>query len=64
MHDDENGNDDNSLQDIAEADILPEFMGLISQPGISDNKLRKILAYVERVLSEPDRLTRPGDAWR
>lgn len=38
MHDDENGNDDKSLQDISEADMLVEFMDLMSQKGISDYK--------------------------
>jgi hypothetical protein len=34
--------------------MLAEFMDLMSREGISDNKLRKILAYIEQVLSEPD----------
>lgn len=34
-------------------------MALMSREGISDNKLRKILAYAERVVSEPDWLVRP-----
>jgi hypothetical protein len=51
MNDDETGN---HTQDLTEADVMAELMDLISQPGIRDNKLRKILDYVERVLSEPD----------
>ncbi|HET8669573.1 MAG TPA: hypothetical protein VFM05_02805 [Candidatus Saccharimonadales bacterium] len=53
MHDDENGNDD-LLQDMSESDMLAELIDRISQPGISDDKLRKILDkildYVEQVL--------------
>ena len=59
MHDDEHGNDDKLLQHMSDTDMLAEFMDLISQEGISDNKLRKILAYAERVVSEPDWLVRP-----
>ena len=54
MPDDENGKVDNPLQDVSESDLLAELMGLMSREGISDGKLRKILAYVERVLSERD----------
>ena len=32
---------------------MVQLMDLINQESISDKKLRKILAYVERVLSEP-----------
>lgn len=35
-----------------ETDMMSEFMNLILQDGIRDTKLRKILAYVERVLSK------------
>jgi hypothetical protein len=49
MHDDES-----DIEDMSEADMLAEFMDLMSQEGISDNRLRKILAYVERVVSERD----------
>ena len=55
MGDDENGNDDESLQHMSETDLMVELMDLLSQDGISDNKLRKVLAYVERVLSEADK---------
>jgi hypothetical protein len=48
MPDDEIGNDNS----MTEADMMVEFMDLMSQEDISDYKLRKILAYVERVLSE------------
>ncbi|HEX5735271.1 MAG TPA: hypothetical protein VF131_20750 [Blastocatellia bacterium] len=51
MNDDELGNNDESLQSMFEAEIMAELMGLLSREGISDTKLRKILAYVERVLS-------------
>jgi hypothetical protein len=54
MPDDENGNDDNSPQDMSESDLLTELMGLLSREGISDSKLRKILAHIDRVVSEPD----------
>ena len=54
MHNDEDGNGDESLQDMSETDMMIELMDLISQPGISDKKLRKILAYIERVVSEAD----------
>ena len=54
MHDDENGTDDNSLHNLSEADLLAELMDLMSREGISDNKLRKILDYVKRVVSETD----------
>ena len=54
MHDGENGNDNNSLQDMSEADMLAEFMDLMSRDGIINKKLRKILDYVERVLSGAD----------
>ena len=40
---------------MSEADMMADLMGMMSQEGISDNKLRKILAYVERVLSESDK---------
>jgi len=53
MHDDDDGND-MSLQDISESELLVEFMDLMSREGISDYKLRKILDYVERVVSELD----------
>ena len=53
MHDDENGNDHKSQQ-MSETDMMVEFMDLMSQDGASDNKLRKILDYVERVLTEAD----------
>jgi hypothetical protein len=33
---------------MSESEMLAEFMGLMSQEGISDYKLRKILAYVEQ----------------
>jgi hypothetical protein len=33
---------------------LVEYLDLMGRGGISDTKLRKILAYVERVVSEPD----------
>lgn len=55
MPNDETGNDDKSPQDMPESDRLAELMGLMSQEGISDSKLRKILDYVERVVSEPNK---------
>ena len=54
MHDDEIRNDDKSLQTLSETDMLVEFMDLMSRESISDNKLRQILDYVERVLAQPD----------
>lgn len=58
MHDGGNGNDDGSgdksLQTMSETDRLAELMDLMSQEGNCDDKLRKILAYVERVVSETD----------
>jgi hypothetical protein len=51
MRDDEDGNDDMSLQNMSASDMMAELMDLMSQEGISDSKLRRILAYVERVLS-------------
>ena len=59
MPDDENGNHDNPLQEMSVADLLAELMDLMSHDGISDNMPRKILDYVERVVSEADCLTRP-----
>ena len=50
LHDDENGNDNR----MTETDMMIELMDLLSQDGISDNKFRKILDYVERALSEAD----------
>lgn len=35
-------------------DTMVELMDLMSQEGLSDNTLRKILDYVERVVSEVD----------
>jgi hypothetical protein len=37
MHEDENGNGDESLQDMAETDLMVELMDLLSQDGISDD---------------------------
>jgi hypothetical protein len=54
MNDDELGNNDESLQSMFEAEMMAELMGMMNQEGISDTKLRKILAYVERVVSEAD----------
>ena len=54
MHDDENGNDDKPLQNTSETDMLVEFMDMVRREGISDKKLRKVLDYVERVVSETD----------
>ena len=48
MHDDKIGNDGESLKDMSEPDMLAGSMGLMSQEGISDSNLRKIIAYVER----------------
>jgi len=39
---------------MSKRDIVVKIMNLITQEGISDNKLRKILDYVERVVSETD----------
>lgn len=36
------------------ADMLAELMDLMSHEGINNSNLRKILVYVERVLSERD----------
>lgn len=41
-------------QGMTEADTMVEFVDPLSQDGISDNKLRKILANVERVVSETE----------
>ena len=40
---------------MSKRDIVVKIMNLITQQGVSLNKLRKILAYVERVLSESDK---------
>ena len=50
MPDYENGIGDKSLEYISETEMMAEFMALISQEGISDKKLPKILAYVEFTL--------------
>ena len=42
--------DDKSRQATYEAGVLLELMDLITQGGVSEKHLRKILAYVERVL--------------
>lgn len=52
MCDDENGNDDKPLQEMSESDRLAGLMDLMSRESISESKLRKILDYVEQVLSE------------
>ena len=54
MHDGENGSDDESLQYMSETDLMVELMDLLSQDGISDNKLLKILEY------QDSRLCRAG----
>lgn len=51
MHDDQNGNGAKSPKAMSELDMLAELMSLMSRKGISDYKLCKILAYVERVVS-------------
>jgi hypothetical protein len=51
MHDGENGSDDESLQYMSETDLMVELMDLLSQDGISDNKLLKILDYQDSRLS-------------
>ena len=60
MHDDENGIGGKSLQAMSESDLLAELMGLMSQEGISDNMLRKILVDGESVLSERECLALEG----
>ena len=55
MNDGENSNNNKSLQGMAGTDMMAELMGLISQEGISDNKVHKILDQVERFVSEPDK---------
>jgi hypothetical protein len=40
---------------MSNRDIVVKIMNLITQKGVGKQKLRKILAYVERVLSESDK---------
>ena len=39
---------------MSNKDIVVEIMNLITQEGVSLKKLRKILDYVERVVSETE----------
>jgi tetratricopeptide (TPR) repeat protein len=51
-----NGQKDNNKapQELSERDIIIKVMNLMTQEGISEKKLLKILDHVEKVLAEPE----------
>ena len=51
---DKAGSDDKFPRQMSKRDIVVKIMNLITQEGVSNKKLRKILDYVERVVSEAD----------
>lgn len=49
-----NGNDKKLPEHMTSRDMVIRIMNLTTQEGISDDKLQKIIDYVEKILSEPD----------
>jgi hypothetical protein len=49
-----NGNGEKKPENLTSRDMVIRLMNLTTEEGISDEKLRKILEYAEKVLSEPD----------
>jgi tetratricopeptide (TPR) repeat protein len=49
-----NGNGKKLPENMTSRDMVIKLMNLTTQEGISDEKLQKIIDYVEKLLSEPD----------
>lgn len=49
-----NDNGKKKPENLTSRDIVIRLMNLTTEEGISDEKLRKILDYAEKILSEPD----------
>jgi hypothetical protein len=52
---DKNGKNEKLPEDMNGKDMVVKIMNLTTQEGVSEKNLRKILDYVRKVLSEPDK---------
>lgn len=52
---DKNGKNEKLPEDVNGKDMVVKIMNLTTQEGVSEKNLRKILDYVRKVLSEPDK---------
>ena len=55
MGKDKNGKNEKLTENMSGKDMVVKIMNLTTQEGVSEKNLRKILDYVRKVLSEPDK---------